>query len=83
LALWFAKSSLTACERNGLSEVVHTANEAMARAYAVAKDYKKAKGYLSRARRQLQNLTLNREDRKVYLEQIREMERLVRRQRTE
>jgi len=77
LALQFAKSSLALCKKNSLTEVVHTANEAVARAYAVAKDYEKAREYLDRARRQLQKLSLDSEDRRIYSDQIRETERLI------
>lgn len=77
LALQFAKSSLATCRKNGLTEVVHTANEALARAYAVAKNYDKAREYLDRARRQLRKLTLDSEDRRIYSDQIRETERLL------
>jgi tetratricopeptide (TPR) repeat protein len=77
LALRFAKSSLNTCETNRLSDIVHTANEAMARAYAVAKDYRRAERYLSRARQQLDKLKLDREDRKIYSNQIHETEMLI------
>jgi len=77
LALQFAKSSLATCRKNGLAEVIHTANEGVARAYAVARDYEKARSYLDRARGQLQKLSLSREDKKIYSDQIRETERLI------
>lgn len=77
LALLFAKSSLEACEANGLTDLKHTAYEAMARAHAVAKGYNLARTYLDKARRQLDTLKLNSEDREVYLEQLRQTEQLV------
>jgi hypothetical protein len=77
LALRFAESSLAACQGSRLTGIVHTANEAMARAYAVSKDYPKAKKYLARARGQLDRLELSDGDRKVFLTQIRETERLI------
>jgi len=77
LALRFARSCLTTCKARGLSDVLHTADEAMARALAVAKDYPKARRYLDAARRQLDKLPLSREDKVVYLNQIRETERLI------
>ncbi len=77
LALMFARSALAACEEDDLGDIAHTANEAMAHAFAVAKDYDSAKKYLSRARRQLDALELNRGDRKVYLGQIRETGLLI------
>ena len=78
LALLFAKSCLQTCEENGLSQIMHTAYEAMARAYAVSKKYREARRYLDRARRQLNRLTLTNDDRKVYLDQLAETESLIR-----
>ena len=77
LALEFAESCLAACRENGLSDIEHTANEAIARAYAVAKDYDNARRYLTRGRRQLDRLTLSKGDRAVYLEQIRDTQALI------
>ena len=77
LSLEFAKSSLAICESNGLGDTVHTANEACARAYAVAGEQDKARAHLARARRQLNALNLGKEDREVYLGQINETERLI------
>jgi tetratricopeptide (TPR) repeat protein len=78
LALQFAKSCLEACEKNSLSEVLHTAYEAIARAYAVSKDYGRAKDYLNQAREQLAKLQLDEEERKIYSDQIRETEQMIR-----
>jgi len=77
LALRFAKSCLATCKENGLSDIKHTANEAMARAYAVAKDYHKARKHLDKARRQLGRLALNREDKTAYLDQIKETQAMI------
>ncbi len=78
LALQFAKSSLATFERGHLCDMVHTGNEAMARAYAVAKDYRRARRYLNRARNQLEKLTtLDPEGKKIYLGQIRDTELLI------
>ena len=77
LALRFAKASLATCKKNGMADLIHTANEAVARAYAVAKDYDKAGEYLDRAREQLRKLRLDSEDRRIYSDQIRETERLI------
>lgn len=77
LALKFAKASLDACKRNNLIELMHTANEAMARAYAVAKDYSNAQRYLVKAIEQLRGLKLSYEDRRLYQNQIRETGRLI------
>jgi tetratricopeptide (TPR) repeat protein len=78
LALQFAKSCLETCEKNSLSEVLHTAYEAIARAYAVSKDYERAKDYLNRAREQLAKLQLDEEERKIYSDQIHETEQMIR-----
>jgi hypothetical protein len=79
LALWFAKSCLATCKSNALEDLVHTADEAMARAYAVGEDRRKARVFLERARRQLAKLALEKRDRAVYLDQIRETEAMIRR----
>jgi tetratricopeptide (TPR) repeat protein len=78
LSLRFASSCLTMCEQYGLSEVLCTAYEAIARAHAVADDPKPAREYLRKARQQLATLRLDREDRAVYLGQIRDTEKLSR-----
>ncbi len=78
LALGFAKSALKIFQENDLSDVLHTGFEAMARAYATAKDYQSARNYLKKAREQLDKaLGLDVEDKKIYLDQIRETEKLI------
>jgi tetratricopeptide (TPR) repeat protein len=77
LALRFAQSALEICQRNELPEILHTAYEGIARAYAVASDHESAKEYLKKAREQLDKLTIGDEDRKAYLDQIRETEELT------
>jgi len=77
LSLEFAKACAATCEDNGLSEIAHTADGAMARAYAVAKDHRHARRYLNIARRGLNKLTLGKEDRAVYLQQIKQTEALT------
>lgn len=79
LALQFAKASLSTCKDNNLTEIVHTANEAIARACAVARDFQNARKYLARAHQQLDKLALGREGRKIYADQIRDTQRLIRR----
>lgn len=78
LALQFAESSLAMCKKNALDEFVHTAYEAIARAYAVGEDYRNAKIFLDKAHRQLDKLTTDRKGRAVYMNQIRETEALIR-----
>ena len=77
LSLMFAKSSLEICKKEKLPEVLATAYEAVARAYAVAEDYPAARRYLKLARNQLGILGLKAEDKKVYLSQIDETEKLI------
>ena len=78
LALQFARSCLETCEKNALSDTVHTAYEGMARAHAIGGDYKSAREYIAKAREQLARLTgLDEEDRRIYSDQIRETEKLI------
>ena len=77
LALRFANQCLRGCKEARLSEVEATAYEAMARAYAIAKDYSNARGYMAKAHRQLDKLSLDREDRAIYLKQFKETEALI------
>jgi len=78
IALEFAKSCLATCKSNNLRGILHTADEAMARAYAVSKDYANARRYLKTARRQLDRLVLDRDDRTTFLDQIGDTEGLIR-----
>ncbi len=78
LALHFARTALETCQKNNLSENLTSAFEGMARAYAVAKDYQSARDYISKAREQLRLSTADDEDKKVYSDQIRETEELIR-----
>ena len=77
LALQYAKMSLAACEENGLGEIIPSACEAVARAYAVAHDPKNAGRYLSKARRLLDRLPIGKDDREIYLGQIEDTQRLI------
>ncbi len=77
LSLRFAESCLETCEKEGLVQIVHTAHEAMARAYAVGRDSRSARRHLERARALLEKLPLSSEDRRTYLEQIRETESML------
>ncbi len=78
LSLEFAKSSVGACEKNDLLEILSSAYEGLARAYAIGKDYESARKYIGKAREQLGKATgLDDEDRKIYSEQIVETEQLV------
>ena len=77
LALRYAKMTLVACEENGLGEIVPTAYEAVARAYAIAQDRKRAGEHLSKARRLLDRLPIGKRDREVFLGQIEDTQRLI------
>jgi hypothetical protein len=79
LSLQFAKSSLEIARKNNLPTVITTAFEAVARAYAAAVNYKQARSFLGRARRQLGSLKIDDEDRRIYLGQICDTEKLIRR----
>ena len=80
LSLQFAESSLDLCEGNGLADIIHTAYEALARAYAVAENYPKAEAYLRKARQQLDSLKLDKAERKLYLDQIHQTELIAKKQ---
>ena len=77
LSLAFANASLSMCRRKGLSEITPSAYEGVARAYAVAKNAAKATENLTRARRLLDELDLDADDRKVFLDQFKDTQRLV------
>jgi len=79
LAIRFAVSALASCRRHHLSEFTPSAFEGVARAYAVARDSVKAERYLARAREELGKAELDNEDRKIYLAQIRDTQRLLKR----
>jgi len=77
LALRFARSSLLACKKKKLRDILPTAYEAVARAYAAGKDSRRASKFLTLARQRLDGLTIGREDREVYLGQILDTQRLI------
>jgi hypothetical protein len=77
LSLQFAKSSLEIARKNKLSDVNSNAHEAMARAYAVAGNKKLAKGHLNTAREMLESVDIDNEDRKIYLGQILETQKMI------
>ena len=75
LALLFARCCLDTCEENGLKDLLASAHEGMARAYAAGNNMKEAKRYLQSARKQLELVTDA--DRKIYGQQIDETEALI------
>jgi hypothetical protein len=78
LAILLAKSCLERCAANGLADIVHSANEGLARAYAADGEIRKARKHIAKARSQLSELKLSSEDRKVYSDQIAETASLIR-----
>jgi hypothetical protein len=79
LSLLFAKSSLETCEKHRLLEFLPSAYEGMARAYAISGNSKAARDQISKARELLSKLTgLDEEDKRIFTEQIRETESLIR-----
>lgn len=77
LALLFARSSLSTSEENGIVEVIPSAYEGVARAFAAAKDSKRAEKYLAKARKKLRGLDIGKKERMVYAEQIDDTQRLI------
>jgi hypothetical protein len=77
LAMHFAKTSLETCLKNDLSDILVSAYEGMARAYAIAKEYRLASECINKARQQLRNVVLDHEDSKIYSDQIEETERMI------
>jgi hypothetical protein len=79
LALRYARSALSACERHRLSDLLPSAFEGVARAQLTGGDVRSAQVNLRKARALLERAVLDRDDREVYLGQIRETERRLRR----
>ena len=76
LAMHFATSSLETCQKNNLSELLVSAYEGVAKAYAVANEYRSAKEFTDKARRQLSQVA-DEEDVKIYSDQIDETEQMI------
>ena len=77
LAIHFAKTSLETCQKNDLADILVSGYEGMARAYAVAKEYRLARECINKARQQLRNVVIDDEDLKIYSDQIDETERII------
>ena len=75
-SLLFAKSSLELVINNNLSELLPSAYEGMARAYAVAQQPQLARDYIVKAHKELESIR-DEEDKKVYAGQINETESLL------
>jgi len=75
-SLLFAKSSLDLTIKNNLSELLPPAYEGMARAYAVAQQPQLARDYIVKARKELESIK-DKEDKKIYADQINDTESLL------
>jgi hypothetical protein len=75
-SLLFAKSSLELVVQNKLSELLPSAYEGMARAYAVAQQPQLARDYIAKACKELESIG-DEEDKKIYAGQISETEALI------
>jgi len=75
LALRYAEACLTLCEEHQLADLLSTAYEGIARAHGLAGRTRSAREYLHRARTALDLAPVGAEDRRNYLNQIRDTER--------
>jgi len=75
-SLLFAKSSLDLCLKNKLTDLLSSAYEGMARAYASAHDSQRARDYIAKAREELESVK-DKEDRAIYQQQINDTEQLI------
>jgi len=77
LSLLFAMSSLDACRRENLTEILVPAYEGLARAHAVARERSLARKYLKLAQKLLRTLDLESEDKRIYLGQIEDTAKMI------
>ena len=77
LSLQYALSCLRTCEKKHLDDLLPSAMEGVARAYAVAGDLPNAAKLHKMARQKLGRLKLEAEDRTNYASHIRETQRLI------
>jgi len=81
LSLQYALSCLGTCEKQHLLDLLPSAMEGVARAYAVAGDLRNAARLLQMARKKLDSLRLGAEDKRIFASQIRETQLLIGRRR--
>ncbi len=81
LSLMSALSSLSLCEKKRIDELIPSAMEGLARAYATAGDWSNATKLIGVAREKLRNLKLGAKERGIFESQIQETESLIRRNR--
>jgi flavin reductase (DIM6/NTAB) family NADH-FMN oxidoreductase RutF len=77
LSLKYAKSALECCVSHSLNDMIHTAFEGVARAYAVDGDTENARINLDKARAHLSSMKMGANDSEPYLAQIEETERML------
>jgi hypothetical protein len=75
-SLLFAKSSLELVIKNNLTELLPSAYEGVARAYAIAQQPQLSRDYIAKARKELESIR-DEADKKVYAGQINETEALL------
>jgi hypothetical protein len=78
LSLAYARSSLELCRQHALADLLASAYEGLARAHVAAHQTAIARGYLRKAREQVEAAPVDREDRETFLGQIRDTERSIR-----
>jgi len=77
LSVHFASASLEIVEKNNLVDIVPTAFEAMARAFACGRNYKLAREFIEREKKELETVSLDEEDKRIYSSQIRDTEAMI------
>ncbi|MHA2105765.1 MAG: hypothetical protein ACW981_20250 [Candidatus Hodarchaeales archaeon] len=76
LALKYAKACLELTESENISSLVLSANEGIARAYAILNEKEKAQSHLDKAYVEYNALT-DEEDKKIYIEQLEDTKSLI------
>jgi tetratricopeptide (TPR) repeat protein len=76
LALRYAKTCLEITEKNNIKSLLLSANEGIARAYAILKDFSQAKSYLDKAYKEYDTLA-DEEDKKIYIDQLEDTKSLI------
>jgi hypothetical protein len=77
LSVHFARASLEIVEKNNLADMLPTAYEAMARAFACGRNYELAREFIERAKKELQAVSLDEEDKRIYSGQILDTEAMI------
>ena len=77
LAMKFARSCLETSKEHGLSNQEENSYEALARAFATARDYSRARSYAERAQAKLDRLEIDDEDREILQGQLDDTRALI------